>query len=105
MAILFFAAGAIVYLAFFAAAWWLWNEESATFGVVVGGLNLTLGTALMLGLYGELFTDHPAYILDKREWTCAASHREPVTTYDRSGNVMVPITSYQRVCDSYGRLP
>ena len=42
--------------------------------------------------------------LHRNEWVCSESHVVPTTTYVQSGKVMVPVTSYSRVCDQYNRL-
>jgi hypothetical protein len=39
----------------------------------------------------------------KSEWRCTASHAETTTSFVKSGDVMVPITSTTNVCDAYGR--
>lgn len=39
----------------------------------------------------------------KSEWQCTSSHKEQSTSFVASGNVMIPITSTNDVCDSFGR--
>lgn len=45
----------------------------------------------------------PDITLKKSEWACTESINRATTTYVRSGNVMVPITSNSQVCDQYSR--
>jgi hypothetical protein len=47
----------------------------------------------------------PTFTLKKNEWACTQSHERPITTYVQSGKVLIPITSYERVCDTYERRP
>jgi hypothetical protein len=39
----------------------------------------------------------------RSEWHCSAAHQETSTTYVKSGDVLVPMTSTSNVCDQYGR--
>lgn len=41
--------------------------------------------------------------LHKNAWQCGASHTETTTTYVKSGNVLVPMTTQHQVCDQYVR--
>jgi len=104
--VMLFAAALIVYLAIYYLAFHVYDELwSPIMGGLIALLNLTLGTVILIAIWQELFTDHPAFVLDKREWACSASHREPTTTYVKSGNVMIPVTSHHTVCDLYARKP
>lgn len=33
--------------------------------------------------------------------TCIQSHQYPITTYVKSGNMLIPITTWQTVCDKW----
>lgn len=41
------------------------------------------------------------FYLRKDRWTCSASIRNPTTTYIQSGNVLVPITTYEIHCTQW----
>lgn len=69
--------------------------------VVVVGLCLLL-VALPVGCV--MAAKSPTFSLQKDEWSCVKTHREPTTTYIQSGKVLVPVTSYHDVCDVYSRI-
>ena len=45
----------------------------------------------------------PTFSLKKSDWGCSHTHIEQSTTYVMSGQVMIPITSQENVCDQYSR--
>lgn len=61
--------------------------------LIVGGLI----AGFIISATSETFT------LVKAEWNCTASHEETTTFYNKVGNVMVPMTTTNDVCDKYER--
>jgi len=47
----------------------------------------------------------PTFSLDKDEWTCTASVERSSTTYVKSGEVLVPITSNYKHCTQWSEKP
>ena len=66
---------------------------------------ILLVVAAVIGIPAALYFEYKAekFYLRKDEWTCIQSHKESVTTYVKSGEVMVPIATWHDVCDIYGR--
>jgi hypothetical protein len=104
--LLFFIPAIAVYLGLLWFCYWLIVEdEPRTLGIIGFFVVAPLGIALLWGLAEELWTDHPQFVLDQRDWACVATHKETTTTYVMTGKVAVPVTSTRRVCDQYARKP
>lgn len=82
----------------------MFDDEGPAVGVVCGCISIPLAVILALVPFAMISdSNDPHMSLNKTEWVCMNSRTIPVTTYVKSGNVMVPITSYQKVCDQYNR--
>ena len=72
---------------------------------------LVLGLAFVLiGLPVWIFSTYkqsksPTFTLYKNEWSCTNTQRVPVTTYIKTGDVLLPITTYKNVCHQWSRQP
>jgi len=89
------------------AAWNLWgvyryNDKPMAIVILLLGWPLGMLFACAPWAMWEDSKDTQLH-LNKTEWVCMDSHVVPITTYVKSGNVMVPITNYHRVCDEYRR--
>ena len=86
------------------AAYDLWNDFEHGMAIAVSCIAWPIGI-LMACAPWALMADSkdPKLHLNKTEWICMDSHTIPITTYVKSGSVMVPITTYHRVCDEYRR--
>jgi hypothetical protein len=80
------------------------HEESPVVGVIVGCCSIPFALVLGIlpaGIYHD--SQSPTVELHKANWTCTSSHDEAVTTYIKSGNVLMPMTTHHRECDAYER--
>lgn len=51
--------------------------------------------------YDYYFREQQYYNLNQKDWVCSASHSVSSTTYVKSGSVMIPVITYNTVCDQY----
>lgn len=82
----------------------LWNdyEKIMAWAVLLVGFPLSCVLGVLPWAAFEDSRD-PHISLNKTEWFCTQDHIVPVTTYVKSGSVMVPITSHHRVCTQYNK--
>lgn len=82
---------------------WDWIEEYVMPWVMIGfGVLLIAGViAFIVALITWISSD--SFSLRKDDWICTASHVEEVTTYVKSGDVQVPITSEYDECDQWSK--
>lgn len=59
--------------------------------------------AYLYAAYQE--SKQPHISLLKSKWACTDMQRTPITTYVKSGNVMVPMTTYANECHQWSRQP
>ena len=69
--------------------------------------------AAIVGIVGAMvaasYTDsqRPTFTLKKDDWACTKSHQESITTYINQGDgktiILMPITTYSTVCDTWAR--
>lgn len=64
--------------------------------------------AIILGIpfllyYSWMQEESPTLTLYKNEWTCTQTKRVPSTIYVKSGNVMIPVTTYHNECYQWSK--
>jgi hypothetical protein len=47
----------------------------------------------------------PTITLRKSEWVCTNTHKVPTTIYIKSGELMIPMTTYRNECLQWNRQP
>jgi len=89
------------------AAIWLWNDRER--GPAIVCMTIVWPITIVIGALPWLaYADSQSPVLatlHKNEWLCAASHSVTTTTYVKSSNVLVPMTTTHQVCDQYARKP
>ena len=69
-------------------------------GIVITIIALTIfGIGYLI--YDEVVSDK--FYLRKDQWACTASHVETFVTYQKVGDIDVPITNTTVVCDQWNR--
>jgi hypothetical protein len=71
------------------------------FGIGLGAICALMFIAIGWAIYDEATSEK--FYLRKDQWACTASHLEETTTFVKSGNTDIPITSYTTVCDQWSR--
>jgi hypothetical protein len=77
-------------------------EEFALDTLIGGALAIiTFTIAIILAIGGVFFVLHAIFGDDTDYGQCLVSHADPYTTFVKSGNTMIPITSQHIVCDQW----
>lgn len=58
---------------------------------------------LIYGTYKQ--SQSPTFTLYKNQWACTNMQRIPITTYVKSGDVMIPVTTYSDECHQWSKQP
>lgn len=77
-------------------------EALAIIWLVIAGPG---GFAILWVIGVELYTDHPAFALDKRQWRCTASHHETTAVPITTGKTTTYMPVDEEKCDRYDRIP
>jgi hypothetical protein len=76
-----------------------------TFDKVMFGGVLSFVAVLLFGvcylIYDEVMSDK--FYLRKDQWRCSAAHEETYVTYQKVGDVDVPVVNTSVVCDQWSR--
>ena len=82
-----------------------WLTENVMLPLFLVGLVLLIVAAPFLIYHGIQQSKSPTFELYKNQWACTNTQRIPITTYVKSGDVMIPVTTYHDECHQWNRQP
>lgn len=82
-----------------------WLFERAMPWIIIAFI-VFIVAGICIGIYAiYLKSQSQTFTLYKTEWVCTNMQRIPVTTYIKTGDVLVPVMSHQDVCHQWSRQP
>lgn len=82
-----------------------WVMDHVMPWLIVGVIAAVVFGIPLLGYAAWRESKDPQVHLNKKHWACTNMQRIPITTYVKSGNVMVPMTTYSNECHEWTRQP
>ena len=80
-------------------AGWIWDRLLPLLMILLAIAIVVVPSWLIYVLWVD--SKSPTFELRKDEWACSASIERQSTTYIKSGDVMVPITSHYKHCTQW----